>query len=88
MLKQTLLAFALILSGAGCTTVQPLTPFPTPPEALLVACERPRALPEGSASPTAADALATVTANYARHHRCGDRLDALQEWVRGQVGVR
>ena len=88
MLNRTLLACALMLIGAGCTTVQPLTPFPAPPEALLVPCERPQPLAKGLASPTAADALTTVTANYARHHRCGDRLDALQGWVSNQAKIR
>ncbi len=91
MLKKILMGCALILTGAGCTTVQPLTPFPQPPEALLAACERPQALPMASAPdspPSAAQALQTVTDNYARHHRCADRADALQEWVRGQAAVR
>lgn len=38
---------------------------------------------EGEA-PTAAAALSTVTGNYAEHHACVDRLDALQEWVAAQ----
>ena len=32
--------------------------------------------------PAAATALQTITANYAAHHLCVDRLDALQAWVR------
>jgi hypothetical protein len=59
--------------------------------ALLEACERPQPLPKASApdkAPGAAQALQTVTENYARHHRCADRADALQEWVRGQAGVK
>lgn len=42
----------------------------------------------GRAPPRAAEALATVTENYAACHRTADRLEALQEWVRGQAGVR
>ena len=41
-----------------------------------------------SGAPTAAEALGTVTENYARHHRTADRLDALQEWVREQQRVK
>jgi len=41
--------------------------------------------PDGaSGAPTAASALATVTANYAACHRTADRLDSLQEWIREQ----
>ena len=64
------------------------TPFPPAPELLMQLCERPQALPPGSGAPTAAQALKTVTENYARHHRCADRADALQEWVREQERVR
>jgi hypothetical protein len=42
----------------------------------------------GRTPPRAAVALATVTENYAACHRTADRLDALQEWVKGQAGVR
>lgn len=63
-----------------------LRPFPSAPPDLLTACERPQAL-QGSEAPTAAQALQTVTGNYARHHRCADRLDGLQDWVRGQAAV-
>ena len=47
-------------------------------------CERPQPL-LGEGAPRAADALVVVTANYARHHRCADRLGALQDWV-GEQG--
>lgn len=73
-----------MLLGSGCTTPQPLTGFPPPPDALLAPCERPQPL----SGPTAAQALATVTGNYARHHRCADTADALQAWVRGQAAVK
>lgn len=43
---------------------------------------------KGGTAPRAAVALATVTENYAACHRTADRLDALQEWVRGQADVR
>lgn len=42
---------------------------------------------KGRAPPRAAEALRTVTENYAACHRTADRLDALQDWVRGQLGV-
>lgn len=38
-------------------------------------------------APRAAEALETVTANYAACHRTADRLGALQDWVRAQAGV-
>ena len=51
-----------------------------------------RAFPEAtgpadgaSGAPTAAAALETATGNYAKHHACVDRLDALQEWVKAQA---
>lgn len=47
----------------------------------------PRLDAEGGA-PTAAQALETVTANYAACHRTADRLDSLQDWVRQQGKVR
>ena len=89
MLKQTLAA-VLILAGAGCTTLPPQTGFPTPDPQHLIQCERPQPLPPaaGLESPKAAVALATVSANYAKHHRCADRLDSLQDWVRQQLKVR
>ena len=79
--------FALILAGGCSTTARPLTPFPTPPADLMVVCERPQPLPSGSESPTASQALQTVTQNYARHHRCADRLDSLQRWAVEQGNV-
>lgn len=39
-------------------------------------------------APTAAAAVETVTENYAACHRNADRLEALQEWVKEQHGVR
>ena len=57
----------------------------------MTACERPQTLPKASATdkpPSASQTLQTVTRNYARHHQCADRADALQEWVRGQAGVK
>jgi len=39
---------------------------------------------EGGAAPTAAQALQTVSTNYAACIRTANRLDALQEWVEGQ----
>lgn len=45
--------------------------------------------PDGAGeAPTAAEALETVTENYADHHACVDRLDSLQAWVREQQEVR
>lgn len=41
-----------------------------------------------SRAPAASEALQAVTASYAACHRTADRLDALQEWVRGQVSAR
>ena len=89
MLMRTLAAVS-ILAGAGCTTLPQETGFPTPDPMHLIRCERPQPLPPaaGLESPKAAQALATVTSNYARHHRCADRLDSLQDWVRGQMKVR
>ncbi len=43
---------------------------------------------QGGAPPTAAEALSTVTTNYAACNRTADRLDGLQDWVRGQANVR
>lgn len=83
-MKRLILVCASILAGGCSTTPQLLTPFPAAPIALMAACERPQPLPAGSGAPTAAQALQTVTSNYARHHRCADRLDSLQEWVREQ----
>lgn len=40
------------------------------------------------AAPTAASALATVTGNYRAHHECADRLEALQEWVKGIAVIK
>lgn len=50
----------------------------------------PAGIPYGAAGapPRAAEALGTVTANYAACHRTADRLDALQGWVREQEQVR
>lgn len=50
----------------------------------------PARIPYGAAGapPAAAEALDTVTANYARHNRVADRLEALQGWVREQGAVR
>lgn len=39
-------------------------------------------------APKAAEAIETVTPNYAACHRTADRLDALQEWVRQQAAVK
>ena len=39
-------------------------------------------------APLAAEALGTVTANYAACHRTADRLTALQAWAREQAAVR
>lgn len=39
-------------------------------------------------APRAAEALDTVTANYAACNSAEDRLDALQAWVRQQAAVR
>lgn len=86
MLK-IILACALTLTGAACTTVQPLTGFPTAPSLCMTPAERPTPLPAGEGSPSAADALATVTGNYARHHRTADRLDCLQGWIREQSAI-
>ncbi len=38
--------------------------------------------------PSAAEAIATVTANYGSCNRTADRLDGLQSWVREQLKVR
>jgi hypothetical protein len=40
------------------------------------------------APPGAAQALGTVTENYAGCHRVADRLEALQDWVKGQQAVK
>lgn len=50
----------------------------------------PASIPYGAAGapPRAAEALDTVTANYAACNRTADRLDALQGWVRAQEKVR
>ena len=42
---------------------------------------------EGRAPPSAAEALRTVTENYAACHRTADRLDALQLWVNEQLKI-
>lgn len=42
---------------------------------------------EGRAPPTAAEAIRTVTENYAACHRTADRLDALQHWVNEQLKI-
>ena len=39
-------------------------------------------------APTAAEAITTVTGNYARANRTADTLDALQSWVREQGKVK
>ena len=79
---------ALMLLGAGCTTVAPLTPFPKAPHELMQKCQRPAPLPQGKEAPKAAEVLATVTANYARHHSCADLLDGLQGWVKAQESLK
>ena len=48
----------------------------------------PDPTPGTDAAPGAAEALETVTANYAAAQRNADRLEALQSWVREQQGVR
>jgi hypothetical protein len=65
MWKRTLVLLALTTTGAGCTTPQPPMNVPDPPADLMVECERPAPIPEVMAT-TASNALATVTANYAR----------------------
>jgi hypothetical protein len=47
-------------------------------------------IPYGAAGapPGAAEALGTVTANYAACHRTADRLEALQGWVSEQAKIR
>lgn len=49
----------------------------------------PAGIPYGAAGapPGAAEALGTVTANYAACHRTADRLEALQGWVSAQQKV-
>lgn len=42
---------------------------------------------EAGGAPRAAEALSTVTRNYAACHRTADRLDALQNWVNEQRRV-
>lgn len=81
-----ILALALTTIGAGCTTLHPQTPLPSAPQALLIQCERPQPIPAVQAT-TASHALEAVTDNYARHHRCADRADALQSWVKEQAKV-
>lgn len=54
----------------------------------MAPAERPRALPPADRAPTAAEALSTVTENYAAGHRTADKLDGLQDWVRKQGKVR
>lgn len=82
-----ILALALMTIGAGCTTLPPSVPFPEPPPLLMTECSRPEPMPEVMGL-TAHNALSTVTDNYARHHACADRLDSLQEWVKGQGAVK
>ena len=41
-----------------------------------------------SGAPSAAEALETVSQNYARANRTADRLDALQEWINQQGKVK
>lgn len=49
----------------------------------------PAGEPDGAGgAPKAAEALDTVTANYAACRRTADRLDGLQAWVREQKAVR
>lgn len=50
----------------------------------------PARIPYGAAGapPGAAEALGTVTANYAACHRTADRLEALQGWVSEQGKIR
>lgn len=48
----------------------------------------PDPAPGTDAAPRAAEALATVTANYGTCHADQDRLEALQAWVRAQAGVK
>lgn len=86
-MRRAILVCALILSGGCSTTMPPATRFPDPAVQLMVRCERPSQLPAGQGAPRAAEALATVTANYAAHHRCADRADALQDWVLQQYEV-
>lgn len=38
-------------------------------------------------APRAAEALETIGTNYGKANTCADRLDALQEWVRGQAAA-
>ena len=47
----------------------------------------PNAGPPTDAAPRAAEAIATVTENYAACHRNEDRLTSLQDWVRKQQAV-
>lgn len=51
----------------------------------MAKCERPQPLPKLAHQMSAAEALPTITANYAKHNACADRADALQEWVRDQA---
>lgn len=43
---------------------------------------------QASGAPTAAEALSTVTENYAKANRNADRLDSLIEWVTKQTQVK
>ena len=78
-----LLLACLMTAGCNSMTQRPQVPFPRPSQQLLAKCERPQPLPKREKI-SAAEALPTVSANYARHHGCANRSDALQEWVREQ----
>lgn len=82
MFRLILMAPALMLIGCGSITPQPLA-FPQAPSDLTEPCARPQALARASA----AEALKTVTGNYARHHACADRHKALADWLKEQRGA-
>lgn len=78
-MKSRMSLCALMILGSGCTTLQPVIPLAEAPKEWMEACQRPQVAP---VPVTAAQALSVVTKNYSEHHKCADKLDALQEWVR------
>lgn len=84
-MRSAILVCALMMTG-GCSTMQPpLTQFPVVPSELTEKCIRPQSIGERKG---AAEVLTVVTGNYAHHHACADRHEALGEWVREQTKIR
>lgn len=75
-----LLLTCLMIAGCSSMTPPPQVPFPRPPAELLRAPEPLKPLPPQARS--AAEALPTVTENYAASHRNARLLEAVQAWIR------